>query len=86
MLIEAYSGLPTYALSKFSPINEEDFTLWRNRLSKKELFFEGFCDSIDEVNQFLYLTYNSNQNQYNCGELIFKNNNYSVFFYSGTNN
>ena len=86
MLIEAYSGLPTYALFKFSPINEEYFTVWHNRILKKELFFEGFCDSIEEVNQILYLTYNSNQNQNNCGELIFKNNNYSVFLYSRTNN
>ena len=86
MLIEAYSGLPTYALFKFSHINEEDFAVWRNRLLKKELFFEGFCDSIEEVNQILYLTYNSNQNPNNCGELIFKNNNYSVFLYSRTNN
>lgn len=85
MLLEAYSGLPTYALSKFSPINEEDFTVWRNRLLKKELFFEGICDSIKEVNQILYLSYNSNQNQNNCGELIFKNNNYSIFLSSRTN-
>jgi hypothetical protein len=85
MLLEAYSGLPTYALSKFSPTNEEDFTVWRNRLLKKELFFEGICDSIKEVNQILYLSYNSNQNQNNCGELIFKNNNYSIFLSSRTN-
>lgn len=80
-LIEAYSGIPTYVSFKNSPIISNDFQEWEKRILNKEAFYSGACNSIENVKNIIYLVSNKNQNDHKCGEIIFKNELYSVYEY-----
>ena len=75
--IEIRTGIETYVSTKYITNSLSNFPDWYDKHELRGRYFQGECDLFNSLQLEYFLS--RQDNNLNCGELIFKNGNYSVF-------
>lgn len=78
-IVEITTGYQTYVNWKFIPHNLEKVQDWKLKLTQLQNFYNGDCNSIDELESFYFITTLEFSGVENCGKLLFKNNTFQLF-------
>ena len=76
--IELRTKTPTFVTTKYISNDLSNFPIWYTRHEVRGRFFGGECSIISDLPIYHYISTVDSKNK-ECGELIFENNDYSIF-------